>query len=156
MFENAPTAEICHSHAERMRAETKKMNKALQVDKAEVFSPPRVTAEGKNWGFRVGDAMDLLTGWGFNKMADRKRAQEYIDKYRPKFKIGSQSCTALSQLQNLNPDSGERQRKWREGSRRLKFVIELYKQQMEAGRWFLHELPAGATSWGMGEIRRLM
>ena len=38
----------------------------------------------------------------------------------------------------------------------MKFVIELYKQQIEAGRWFLHEHPAGATSWGMGEVRRLM
>ena len=113
-----------------------------------------MTAKGRNWGFRVGEAMDLLTGWDFNKRADRKRAQEYIAKYRPKLIIGSPSCTAFSQLQNLNPDSGERQRKWREGCRHLKFVIELYKQQIEAGRWFLHEHPAGATSWGMGEVRR--
>ena len=144
------------THAGRMKQEARKMNEALQVDMAEVFSPPRVTAEGKNWGFRIGEAMDLLTGWDFNKLSDRKRAQAYIEKYRPRLIIGSPSCTAFSQLQNLNPDSVEKQRKWREGCRHLKFVVELYKQQMEAGRWFLHEHPAGATSWGTGEIRKLM
>ena len=57
-----------------MKKEATKMNEALQVDMAEVFSPPRVTAEGRNWGFRVGEAIDLTTGWDFNKTADRKRA----------------------------------------------------------------------------------
>ena len=126
------------------------MNEALQVDLAEVFSPPRVTAEGRKRGLRVGEATNLLTGWDFNKTADKKRAQEYIRKYRPKLIIGSPSCTAFSLLQNLNPDSmnhsAEKQRKWREGCRHLKFVVELYRQQMAAGRWFLHEHPAGATS----------
>ena len=41
------------SHEGKMRREMKKMNEALQVDIAEVFSPPRVTQEGRNWGFRL-------------------------------------------------------------------------------------------------------
>ena len=92
------------THADRMRKETKRMNEDLQVDMAEVFSPPRVTSEGRNWGLRVGEAMDLLTGWDFNKKADSKRAQDYVENYRPRLIIGSPSCTAFSQLQNLNPD----------------------------------------------------
>ena len=30
----------------------------------------------------------------------------------------------------------------------LKFVCHLYRKQAEAGRWFLHEHPAQADSWG--------
>ena len=36
------------THADRMKQETRNMNEALRVDMAEVFSPPRVTAEGRN------------------------------------------------------------------------------------------------------------
>ena len=34
-----------------------------------------------------------------------------------------------------------------EGRRHLKFVCELYRMQLRAGRHFLHEHPAGATNW---------
>ena len=69
--------------------------------------------------------MDLLTGWDFNKATDRKRAHEYINKHKPRLVIRSPSCTAFSQLQNLNPDSVERQKKWRERCRHLKLVVEI-------------------------------
>ena len=39
------------------------------------------------------------------------------------------------------------QRKWVEAMIHLKFVCSLYKKQVEAGRYFLHEHPSGATSW---------
>lgn len=50
-----------------MRKEVRKMESALSVDVAELFSPPRVTAEARHWGFRTGEAMYLTTGWNFNK-----------------------------------------------------------------------------------------
>ena len=91
--------------------------------------------------------MDLTTWWDFSKSADRKRAKAYIEKHRPRLVLGSPCCTAFSQLQALNPDSPERQRKWREGCRHIQFMAEVYLRQIEEGRWFLHEHPAYATSW---------
>ena len=48
------------------------------IDVAEVFSPPRVTAEAEKWGLKAGDAMDLTTGWDFNLERHREAAKEYI------------------------------------------------------------------------------
>ena len=143
------------SHGERMRKEMRRMNEALQVDVAEIFSPPRVTAEAANWGFRTGESMDLTTGWNFNFPADRQRAWKYLEEYKPKLVIGSPCCTAFSQLQQLNPDTAEKRRKWKEGCRHIRFMTQIYAYQMEAGRWFLHEHPAQATSWGRREVMEL-
>ena len=46
----------------------------------------------------------------------------------------------------------EKQRRWCEAKEHIKLVIEIYKMQIEGGRWFL---PAGATSWDMEEMREL-
>ena len=35
------------------------------VDITEVFSPPRVVAQGEKLGLRAGSSMDLMTGWNF-------------------------------------------------------------------------------------------
>ena len=46
----------------------------LADDVAELYSPPRVTAEAPRWGLKAGEAMDLLTGWDFRTLEDRRRA----------------------------------------------------------------------------------
>ena len=38
----------------------------------------------------------------------------------------------------------------------LRFVCELYQEQVDAGRYFLHEHPAGATSWAEACIQELL
>ena len=42
----------------------------------DVFSPPRVGLEATEFGFKVGDAMDLTTGWDFTKDEDCRKAEE--------------------------------------------------------------------------------
>ena len=37
----------------------------------------------------------------------------------------------------------------------MKFVIQLYRKQLEAGRVFLHEHPASAKSWSLAEVQDL-
>ena len=46
-----------------------------RVDMCEVFSPPRVGAEARKFGLTRGDAMDLTTGWDFNKEEHRRKTQ---------------------------------------------------------------------------------
>ena len=62
----------------------------------EVFSPPRVSLEAAKFGIEVGDAMDLTTGWDFTLEADRKRAEDYVDREKPLVLIGSPPCVAFS------------------------------------------------------------
>ena len=70
--------------------------------------------------------------------------------------IGSPPCTPFSQLQTLNPDTPKSRRKWSEGVEHLKFMMEIYKIQVQEGRVFLHEQPAHAKSWMSPEVRKMM
>ena len=99
------------------------------------------------------------TPWDFSKASDRKNAILYIRENKPSWLVGSPPCTAFSQLQGLNfknmhPDRVKAILK--EGRRHLHFVISLYKIQIDAGRHFLHEHPAGARSWIDLQMQRLL
>ena len=125
---------------------TELVEKLLSVDICEVFSPPRVGLEANKYGLRPGEAMDLTTGWDFNREDHRLKAEQYIDEHMPLAVIGSPPCTPFSQLQNLNPDTPDSRRKWKEGVEHMKFVIRLYRKQIDGGRAFLHEHLAHAKS----------
>ena len=47
-------------------------------DISEVFSPPRVSEEVKKYKLKPGMAMDLLTGWDFNRRDHRDQAKKYV------------------------------------------------------------------------------
>ena len=53
------------------------------------FLAARVGLEAAKFGIMVGDAMDLTTGWDFNKEEECKRAEEYMDEHEPLVRIGS-------------------------------------------------------------------
>ena len=38
----------------------------------------------------------------------------------------------------------------------MEFVVKLYRKQLDAGRIFIHENPAHATSWALPVIRKMM
>ena len=48
------------------------------VDIAEVYSPPRVTAEAAKYSVKPGEAFDLTCGWDFNKGKDGIAAEAYV------------------------------------------------------------------------------
>ena len=92
-------------------------HRLYSVDLCEVFSPPRVGKEAIKFGMKVGDAMDLTTGWDFNKAEDRERADIFVDEYEPMVLIGSPPCVAFSKLQSLIPDSEAKRKQLAEGVR---------------------------------------
>ena len=122
---------------------------------AEVYSPPRVVVEAAKRGLKVGESMDLTTGSDFRKLEHRKQARQYIDTYKPKLLIGSPMCTMFSNLQNLPGWGEDKQRRWCEAKLHIQFVCELCEQQIKEGRWFLHEHPAGASSWDLDEVKKI-
>ena len=99
----------------------------------------RVGLQAKKFGWVPGEAMDLTTGWDFNKEEDRSRAEDYIDKEEPIVLIGSPPCVAFSQLQSLVEDSPRKAQKLEEGIQHMQFNVNLYKTQVDAGRIFVHE-----------------
>ncbi len=66
------------------------------------------------------------------------------------FLIGSPMCTRFCTWQGLNDhrrDAGVVHREHVQAMVHLRFVCELYRDQVNEGRYFLHEHPAGASSW---------
>ena len=76
------------------------------VDVSEVFSPPRVSAEAIKFGLMARDAMDITTGWDFNRRDHRLGAERRLDQQNPLVLIGS----PLHRVQPAaGPESGQRQ-----------------------------------------------
>ena len=154
------TYEEIQSKIKELEFETKliKEIRNLQVDVTEVYSPPRVTTTATKRGLTAGEAMDLSTGWDFTMQKHRDAAMKYVKTVRPKLVIGSPECRLFSALQNLSKHkqkSEEQRQELVEAKEHIKFVVELYKEQVKNGRWFLHEHPAQATSWDMEEIKQM-
>ena len=107
-----------------------------QVDVAEVYSPPRVTDLAQIVGLHPGLAMDLATGWNFEKEEHRRAAEDYVRKVKPLLLIGSPECRMFSQLQNLNKDKfGTKSELIMRAKEHIRFVVKLYKIQHAEGRY---------------------
>ena len=122
----------------------------------EVYSPPRVAAAAEKLGEVPGWSLDLTTSdgqgraWDFDDPACRRRAVELLERTRPFLLVGSPMCTWFSTLMSLNfprMSSDEVRRGLGQARRHLAFTFYLYGLQLRGGRHFLHEHPAGASSW---------
>ena len=107
-----------------------------QVDITEVYSPPRVTVVAKKTGLNPGSAMDLRTGYDFSTKEDRERARQQIRKEKPKLLVGSPECKMFSTLQHLSPWTVDKAKKLVEAKAHMRFVCDLYEEQINEGRWF--------------------
>ncbi len=139
------------------RRETKRAMKNLI---SEVYSPPRVTAELKKrkMGRLVpGLALDLTVidpdddqPWDFARQDKREKARRLFREQKPLLLIGSPVCTAWSAWQRINKFLCKDQEKMRrlkvQAAVHLEFVVDLYRDQIERGRYFLHEHPMQASS----------
>ena len=133
----------------------------------ELFSPPRVTEEMRrvpNLMFEGGETYDLFQdkngkAWDFRKAADRKQVRAEIMEQKPWMVIGSPPCTAFSSLMSFNKnrmDNNKFNKQISEGKLLLNFAVDIYKLQASQGRHFLHEHPAGASSWSERCVKRLL
>ena len=128
---------------------------------SELYSPPRVTKElirmrsrrmapGLALDFTVIDPSDGKP-WDFNDPVKRERARMLVRRQRPYMLIGSPMCRAFSTWQFLNKfravDPQELERTRLQAIVHIEFMASLYLEQIEGGRYFLHEHPAFATSW---------
>ena len=78
---------------------------------------------------------------------------------KPKMLIGSPPCTAYSTWQYINDRKRDQDVVAWEKKRaviHLSFCVDLYLEQIRGGRYFVHEHPAGCTSWAEEVMQRLM
>ncbi len=140
---------------------------------AELYSPPRVTAALPRPGcgqqlprsrLVAGSTFDLYAdaagvAWDFTRPGDRKLALDRLRAEEPYLVVGSPPCTMFSRLNvNLNSTKISKEtweKRLREATVLLTFAATVYALQVSAGRHFLHEHPAGATSWAHPTIAKL-
>ena len=74
----------------------------------EMFSPPRLTAFGRDKGLIAGVALDLRTcdhegnPWDFTQASRRQAAHLLVDELQPELLVGCPPCGPFSILQGLN------------------------------------------------------
>ena len=126
---------------------------------SEIYSPPRVTAASKLLpelrvipGFALALTVADTDGklWDFDEKVMRDRARAKLKEEKPMLLIGSPMCTAFSTWQRINnlirdPVTVAAEKK--RAIQHLEFCIELYREQIRGGRYFVHEHPAYASSW---------
>ena len=129
---------------------------------SEVYSPARITRELQKCprkGLGAGVAMDLTTldpldntPWNFDLKAKRDRARDLVKAQKPILLVCSVMCTAFCTWQALNAvrhcRSQQARREYIRAMVHLRFVCELCELQASEGRFFLHEHPTSARSWG--------
>ena len=112
-----------------------------------------------------GFALDLTTvdsdgrPWDFDEKVMRERALERVRREKPLLLVGSPMCTAFSTWQRINDKIRDKYVVEAEKKRavmHLEFCIELCREQLKHGRYFLHEHPAYATSWQEESMQKLM
>jgi len=130
-------------------------------DIAEVFSPPRTTARARERGLRGGWSLDKefadpWTGrcWNLSDEKVKESARNLVKRTKPKLLIASPPCTLFSQIQYINGGPKDKV-KYEEAVALLEFAVELCLMQVRAGRKFIFEHPAYATSWRLPCLMKL-
>ena len=88
--------------------------------------------------------------WDFDCPDTRRRAEDLLDKTKPQMLILSPMRTYFSSMMNLaklGMDPAEFEKRYSRAVDHLKFTFRLIEKQVAAGRYFLFEHPAHATSW---------
>ena len=131
-------------------------------DVAEIYTPPRFTPKCGEFGLRPGFCVDLTTTkpdgehWDLSKPSDVEALENVQRKEQPHLLVGSPPCTTFCPLLRLRSGADEiRERQQTEGEPHMRVAVAAYWRQLEAGRHFLHEHPAGSASWRMPEVEQL-
>jgi len=137
---------------------------------SEVYSPPRVTKllkEQRSRHLMPGFAFDITvadpedgTPWDFSRESKRRKARAMLREQRPYVLIGSPMCTHFCTWQALNAAKAQDVTAMRRARAaaivHMNFVAELYQEQMQGDRYFLHEHPMWATSWELPNIEQIL
>ena len=121
-------------------------------DFAEFCSVPRVLPKARARGMSGVLSLDLRTQWDFRQPAARRRSLELLERHTVGFLMLSPPCTAFSQLQSMlnyhRMQPARVQEIWGDGMLHFQHSMAAAVAQIQAGRHFAFEHPAGASSWG--------
>ena len=135
------------------------------ADCSEVYSPPRITELAGKVGLKSGSALDLTTmdeegkPWDFNLASQRAKAVKLLEAEKPLMLVACPMCGPFSSLNYWNYQKSDEQtvrQKLEKALTHLKFSLELCVRQYKAGRCFVFEHPAAASSWTTQLVQRVL
>ena len=91
--------------------------------------------------------------WDLLNPADQRAAWTMFHKTRPKLLVASPPCTLFSALQNLNGKPVPEE--YKKAVKMIEFAVDMCTAQSRAGRHFIFEHPATASSWKRPCLQRL-
>ena len=136
-----------------------------KMDVAEVYSLERVTRVAEQFGLKPGWSLDLTTTdengrpWDFDCVYMRNKVARKLIEDRPMLVIGSPMCTEFSSWMHVNHPRMAKEiveERLPKARMHLEFCTKLYNLQIHHGRYFLHEHPQSATSWGEQCIQNVL
>ena len=149
------------------KSQKTKLRRALQaqeagcfpVDVAEVFSPPRITAEAERQGLSVGGSYDIQTGFDLLDSQDVQRMWQELQSDDPELVVKSPPCTAFCPLQEWNLPKMDFKKAVvliGEGLHHLETASDVALWQHQRGKVFLLEHPRPSKAWSELPLQRLM
>ena len=137
---------------------------------SEMYSPPRVTEELKKMKHKhlvPGFVLDLTVmdpddgkPWDFSRHSKREKALKMVRDQEPYMVIGSPECKAFCTSMALNEARSKNPEATRKAIARaiehINFMITIYSEQLDHGRYFLHEHPSYATPWKLYKMIDLL
>ena len=127
---------------------------------AEYYSPPRVLPAARRLGLQGCLSLDLLTGWDLANREVQRAATQLLTTVTVAFLILCPPCTAFSPLQAMwnytKMAPAKVQANMEAGMVHLRFAMDCALLQCRAGRVFVFEHPANATSWATAEVQRVL
>ncbi len=141
------------------------LNNDGKVDVAEVYSPPRIAEVAKHMNLRPGWSLDLTEvdpddnePWDLSNKDKQDKAKGKVNGDKPFMLILCPMCGSFSATQNLNyvnMTEAEVKQKLEQALEHVRFSVELCMMQHTAGRLFVFEHPAGASSWESRLLKEL-
>ena len=129
-------------------------------DLAEFYSPPRVLPCARTKGLTGCLSLDLLCGWDFRVKRLRNLSLHLLSVLSIMLVILSPPCTIFSELQRLwnfkRMLKETFEAKWAEGMLYLEHAMLCCMCQHNAGRAFVFEHPARASSWKTSVVQAVM
>ena len=135
----------------------------MGVDLTEVYSPERVVKLCSKFKLTPGCSFDIQNGWDFTKATHRAMATTHVKEDKPLLVIWAQPCTMMTLLQELNTARHARDPAWmkafnerlEQAKEHVRFCCELYRVQIDAGWYWLHEHPWTSRSWKLAKVAAL-
>eukprot|EP00913_Durusdinium_trenchii_P003263 g3019.t1 len=118
----------------------------------EIFLAPRVTPVAARQGLKTTEPanLDLKSGWNALDYGDRQKMWRILEEQAPDVVILSPECKMFSQLMNINLRRIPIEKLTKEQMEALvmwQLCLQVADFQLQKGRFFIIEQPAGASSW---------